>query len=80
MLRITGGVVDLVGAQGSAGTSARGLEASIMPIDAKAKDVIWAYEVHHNATVDCCWERMQRGDRSHSACAKHLKEFNWKGK
>src|SRR5690242_8247599 len=36
-------------AHGSAASSTRGLEASFMLLDAKTKDVIWAYEVHKNS-------------------------------
>jgi hypothetical protein len=61
----------------SSGSSTRGLEASIMLIDAKSKDVIWAYEVHkssHGALV--LGTLAARGKQSVAeACAKHLKEF-----
>lgn len=58
-------------------SSTRGLEASIMLIDAKTKDVVWAYEVHkssHGALV--LGTLATRGQQSLAeACAKHLKEF-----
>jgi len=64
-------------ASGSAGSSTRGLEASIMLIDAKTKDVVWAYEVHkssHGALL--LGTLAARGKQSVAeACAKHLKEF-----
>jgi hypothetical protein len=72
---------------GSAGhaasaSSTRGLEASIMLIDAKSKDVVWAYEVHkssHGALL--LGTHAARGQQSLAeACAKHLKEFIEKGK
>jgi hypothetical protein len=72
---------------GSAGhaasaSSTRGLEASIMLIDAKSKDVVWAYEVHkssHGALL--LGTHASRGQQSLAeACAKHLKEFIEKGK
>jgi hypothetical protein len=34
---------------GASASSTRGLEASIMLIDAKTKDIVWAYEVHKNS-------------------------------
>jgi hypothetical protein len=62
---------------GSSGSSTRGLEASIMLIDAKSKDVIWAYEVHkssHGALL--IGTLAARGKQSVAeACAKHLREF-----
>jgi hypothetical protein len=69
-------------AYGASGSSTRGLEASIMLIDAKSKDVIWAYEVHkssHGALVFGTFGA--RGQQSIAeACAKHLKEYIEKGK
>jgi hypothetical protein len=72
---------------GSAGhaasaSSTRGLEASIMVIDAKTKDIVWAYEVHkssHGALL--LGTHAARGQQSLAeACAKHLKEYIEKGK
>lgn len=61
----------------SGASSTRGLEASIMIIDAKTKDVVWAYEVHkssHGALM--LGTLAARGKQSVAeACAKHLKEF-----
>ena len=69
-------------ARGSAASSTRGLEASIMLIDAKSKDVVWAYEVHkssHGALL--LGTHAARGQQSLAeACAKHLKEYIEKGK
>jgi hypothetical protein len=69
-------------AHGSSASSTRGLEASIMLLDAKTKDVVWAYEVHkssHGALF--LGTRAARGQQSLAeACAKHLKEFIEKGK
>ncbi len=69
-------------AYGSAGSSTRGLEASIMVINAKSKDVVWAYEVHkssHGALL--LGTHASRGQQSLAeACAKHLKEYIEKGK
>jgi hypothetical protein len=69
-------------AYGSAGSSTRGLEASIMVINAKTKDVVWAYEVHkssHGALL--LGTHAARGQQSLAeACAKHLKEYIEKGK
>jgi hypothetical protein len=69
-------------AHGAAASSTRGLEASIMLIDAKSKDVVWAYEVHkssHGALLP--GTHAARGQQSLAeACAKHLKEFIEKGK
>jgi hypothetical protein len=63
-------------------SSTRGLEASIMLIDAKTKDVVWAYEVHkssHGALL--LGTHAARGQQSLAeACAKHLKEYIEKGK
>jgi hypothetical protein len=63
-------------------SSTRGLEASIMVIDAKTKDVVWAYEVHkssHGALL--LGTHAARGQQSLAeACAKHLKEYIEKGK
>lgn len=69
-------------AYGSAASSTRGLEASIMVIDARTKDVVWAYEVHkssHGALL--LGTHAARGQQSLAeACAKHLKEYIEKGK
>jgi|GEM_PF-3287234 len=67
---------------GSAASSTRGLEASIMLIDAKTKDVIWAYEVHKNSHGALIFGTFgARGQQSVAeACAKHLKDFVEKGK
>ncbi|MGB7730240.1 MAG: PDZ domain-containing protein [Candidatus Acidiferrum sp.] len=62
---------------GAGASSTRGLEASIMLIDAETKDIVWAYEVHkssHGALV--LGTLAARGKQSVAeACAKHLKEF-----
>jgi hypothetical protein len=67
---------------GASGSSTRGLEASIMVIDARSKDVVWAYEVHkssHGALF--IGTHAARGQQSLAeACAKHLKEYIEKGK
>jgi hypothetical protein len=67
---------------GAAASSTRGLEASIMLIDAKTKDVVWAYEVHKNSHGALLFgTHAARGQQSLAeACAKHLKEFIEKGK
>lgn len=72
---------------GSAGhaasaSSTRGLEASIMMIDAKTKDVVWAYEVHKSSHGALLFgTHAARGQQSLAeACAKHLKEYIEKGK
>ena len=67
---------------GSAGSSTRGLEASIMLIDAKTKDVIWAYEVHKSSHGALLFGTFgARGQQSIAeACAKHLKEYIETGK
>jgi hypothetical protein len=69
-------------AYGSAASSTRGLEASIMLIDAKTKDVVWAYEVHKSSHGSLLFGTLgARGQQSIAeACAKHLKEFIEKGK
>jgi hypothetical protein len=69
-------------AYGSSASSTRGLEASIMLIDAKTKDVIWAYEVHKNSHGALIFGTFgARGQQSVAeACAKHLKEYIEKGK
>lgn len=69
-------------AYGSAASSTRGLEASIMLIDAKTKDVVWAYEVHKNSHGSLFFGTFgARGQQSIAeACAKHLKEYIEKGK
>jgi hypothetical protein len=66
----------------AAAGSTRGLEASIMVIDAKSKDVIWAYEVHKNSHGSLLFGTFgARGQQSIAeACAKHLKEFIEKGR
>jgi hypothetical protein len=67
---------------GAAASSTRGLEASIMLIDARTKDVVWAYEVHKNSHGSLLFGTFgARGQQSIAeACAKHLKEFVEKGK
>jgi hypothetical protein len=72
---------------GSAGhaasaSSTRGLEASIMMIDARTKDVVWAYEVHKSSHGALLFgTHAARGQQSLAeACAKHLKEYIEKGK
>lgn len=67
---------------GAAASSTRGLEASIMLIDAKTKDVVWAYEVHKNSHGALIFGTFgARGQQSIAeACAKHLKEYIEKGK
>lgn len=67
---------------GSAASSTRGLEASIMLISAKTKDVVWAYEVHKNSHGALIFGTFgARGQQSIAeACAKHLKEYIEKGK
>jgi hypothetical protein len=69
-------------AYGSSASSTRGLEASIMLISAKTKDVIWAYEVHKNSHGALIFGTFgARGQQSIAeACAKHLKEYIEKGK
>jgi hypothetical protein len=69
-------------AHGAAASSTRGLEASIMLIDAKTKDIVWAYEVHKNSHGSLIFGTFgARGQQSIAeACAKHLKEFVEKGK
>jgi hypothetical protein len=63
-------------------SSTRGLESSIMLIDAKSKDVVWAYEVHKSSHGALFFGTLAaRGQQSLAeACAKHLKEFIEKGK
>jgi len=70
------------GAAGASASSTRGLEASIMLIDAKTKDVIWAYEVHKSSHGALLFGTFgARGQQSIAeACAKHLKEYIEKGK
>jgi hypothetical protein len=62
---------------GAGASSTRGLEASIMLIDGKTKDVVWAYEVHKNSHGALILGTLAaRGKQSVAeACAKHLKEF-----
>jgi hypothetical protein len=69
-------------AYGAAANSTRGLEASIMLIDAKSKDVVWAYEVHKSSHGALLFGTFgARGQQSIAeACAKHLKEYIEKGK
>ena len=64
-------------AHGSAASSTRGLEASIMLIDAKTKDIVWAYEVHKSSHGSLLFGTLgARGQQSIAeACAKHLKEY-----
>jgi hypothetical protein len=66
----------------SSARSTRGLESSIMLIDAKTKDVVWAYEVHKSSHGALLFGTLAaRGQQSLAeACAKHLKEFMEKGK
>jgi hypothetical protein len=63
-------------------SSTRGLEASIMLIDAKTKDVVWAYEVHKSSHGSLLFGTLgARGQQSIAeACAKHLKEYIETGK
>ena len=70
------------GSAGSTASSTRGLEASIMIIDAKTKDVVWAYEVHKNSHGSLFFGTLgARGQQSIAeACAKHLKVYIEKGK
>lgn len=67
---------------GAAASSTRGLEASIMLISAKTKDVVWAYEVHKSSHGALLFGTFgARGQQSIAeACAKHLKEYIDKGK
>jgi hypothetical protein len=69
-------------AYGSAASSTRGLEASIMLIDAKTKDIVWAYEVHKSSHGSLLFGTLgARGQQSMAeACAKHLKDYIEKGK
>jgi hypothetical protein len=66
----------------SGASSTRGLESSIMLIEAKSKDVIWAYEVHKSSHGALIFGTLgARGQQSLAeACAKHLKEYMEKGK
>ncbi|HKF49450.1 MAG TPA: hypothetical protein VKB38_18975 [Terracidiphilus sp.] len=66
----------------SAASSTRGLEASLMLIDAKTKDVVWAYEVHKSSHGSLIFGTLgARGEQSIAeACAKHLKDYIEKGK
>lgn len=70
------------GAAGASASSTRGVEASIMIIDAKTKDLIWAYEVHKNSHGSLLFGTLgARGEQSIAeACAKHLKEYIETGK
>lgn len=67
---------------GASASSTRGLEASIMLIDAKTKDVVWAYEVHKSSHGALLFGTLAaRGQQSIAeACAKHLGEYIEKGK
>jgi hypothetical protein len=67
---------------GSSASSTRGLEASIMLIDAHSKDIVWAYEVHKSSHGSLFFGTLgARGKQSIAeACAKHLKEYIEKGK
>jgi len=69
-------------AYGAAASSTRGLEASIMLISAKTKDVVWAYEVHKSSHGALLFGTLAApGQQSLAeACAKHLKEYIEKGK
>jgi hypothetical protein len=69
-------------AYGSSASSTRGLEASVMLIDARTKDIVWAYEVHKNSHGALIFGTFgARGQQSVAeACAKHLKEYIEKGK
>jgi hypothetical protein len=53
-----------------------------MVIDAKTKDVVWAYEVHKSSHGSLFFGTLgARGKQSMAeACAKHLKEYIEKGK
>jgi hypothetical protein len=66
----------------SSASSTRGLESSIMLIDAKTKDILWAYEVHKSSHGSLLLgTNGARGQQSLAeACAKHLKEYIEKGK
>ena len=66
----------------SGASSTRGLESSIMLIDAKSKDVMWAYEVHKSTHGALIFGTLgARGQQSLAeACAKHLKEYMETGK
>jgi hypothetical protein len=70
------------GAAGASASSTRGLEASIMIINAKTKDVVWAYEVHKSSHGSLLFGTLgARGQQSIAeACAKHLKMYIEKGK
>jgi len=70
------------GSAGASASSTRGLEASIMLIDAKTKDIIWAYEVHKSSHGALIFGTLgARGQQSIAeACAKHLKAYIEKGK
>ena len=66
------------GSPGSAASeSAAGGAGRIMLIDAKTKDVVWAYELqkgaHASTSLDALSPREKRSIAE--ACAKHLKEF-----
>ena len=67
---------------GAGASSTRGLEASIMIIEAKTKDVVWAYEVHKNSHGALIFGTLgARGQQSIAeACAKHMREYIEKGK
>jgi hypothetical protein len=63
---------------GAAGSSTRGLEASIMMISAKTKDIVWAYEVHKNSHGNLLFGTLgARGQQSVAeACAKGINILN----
>ncbi len=67
---------------GAGASSTRGLEASIMLIDARTKDVVWAYEVHKNSHGSILFGTLgARGEQSVAeACAKHLGQYIETGK
>ena len=66
----------------SGASSTRGLESSLMLIDARSKVVVWAYEVHKSSHGALIFGTLgARGQQSLAeACAKHLKEFMEKGR
>jgi hypothetical protein len=63
-----GGSASSTGA--AAGKSTRTVEAGIMLVNLKTKQVVWAYEVHKSKYQQAAAE----------SCAKHLKDFIIKGK
>ena len=70
------------GTAGASASSTRGLEASIMIIDARTKDVVWAYEVHKSSHGSLLFGTLgARGQQSIAeACAKHLRTYIEKGR